>query len=435
VAAAAEQSDDGPMIEFGTARELAGKTALVTGVTRRTGIGAAIARQLAQAGASVFVTFFRAYDQRQSWGVGDDEPEGLLVALGRDGCQIAGTELDLAEIGAPAELFRRAVQRFGPIDILVNNAAHWEGGGIGDVDAEQLDRHHAVNVRAAVLLCAEFARQKAPDRPGRIVSITSGQGAAPMPGEIAYVVTKAALDALTLTLSSELAGQGITVNAIDPGPTDTGWIAEEQRAQLIAASPTGRIATPDDTARVVRALAGDAAASVTGRIIRVQESGAAAAGPGLETGGRDADPIVPAFSIRPYAAPDRAALCALWSRVFPDDPPWNAPELMIANKLAVQPHLLLVGEFEGALVGAVMAGFDGVRGWIYHLAVAPELRRRGFASQLVRAAERGLRTLGCPKVNLQVRAENQAVVALYQSLGYHIEQRVSMGRRLLAGAM
>ena len=119
----------------------------------------------------------------------------------------------------------------------------------------------------------------------------------------------------------------------------------------------------------------------------------------------------------------------MWARVFSDNPPWNAPDVMIAKKLEVQPELLFVGEITGAIVGAVMAGYDGVRGWIYHLAVAPERRRRGFATQLVRAAESGLRALGCPKVNIQVRATNTEVVAFYRRLGYEVEERVSMGRR------
>ena len=138
------------------------------------------------------------------------------------------------------------------------------------------------------------------------------------------------------------------------------------------------------------------------------------------------------LSVRPFHYGEREALQRLWARVFPDDPPWNAPEVMIENKLKVQPELLLVGEVEGTLVGAVIAGFDGVRGSIYHLAIAPEYRRRGFATQLVRAAEDGLRRLGCPKVNLQVRAVNHEVVAFYRSIGYEIEERVSMGRRLEA---
>jgi ribosomal protein S18 acetylase RimI-like enzyme len=136
------------------------------------------------------------------------------------------------------------------------------------------------------------------------------------------------------------------------------------------------------------------------------------------------------FSVRSFRPGDGEALSALWGRVFPEDHPWNAPAVMIENKLRVQPELLLVGDLAGTIVGAVMAGFDGVRGWIYHLAVLPEHRRRGFATRLVRSAEQGLRALGCPKVNLQVRATNQDVVAFYRSVGYQVEERVCMGRRL-----
>ena len=136
------------------------------------------------------------------------------------------------------------------------------------------------------------------------------------------------------------------------------------------------------------------------------------------------------FLVRSFRSADQAALQSLWQNVFPDDPPWNAPEVMIENKLRVQPELLLVGELAGSIVGAVIAGFDGVRGWLYHLAVAPAHRRKGFATRLVREAETGLRGLGCSKVNLQVRTTNHEVVAFYRSLGYQVEERVSMGRRI-----
>ena len=136
------------------------------------------------------------------------------------------------------------------------------------------------------------------------------------------------------------------------------------------------------------------------------------------------------LEIRPFESSDRPKLEELWGRVFADDPPWNAPAAMIANKLKVQPELLLVAVLDQVLVGAVMAGFDGVRGWIYHLAVVPEARRRGIATELVRAAEAGLRKLGCPKVNIQVRASNAEVIAFYRKLGFIREERVSMGRRL-----
>ena len=132
----------------------------MTGVTRRAGIGAAIARELGRAGARVFVTGFRQYDQGQVWGIEPNEPESLLAELASIADEAAGTELDLSEPGSPAELSRRALQRFDGVDILVNNAAHWEGGGISEVRADQSDRHYAVNVRASVLLCSEFARHK-----------------------------------------------------------------------------------------------------------------------------------------------------------------------------------------------------------------------------------------------------------------------------------
>ena len=256
-------------------RELTGRTALVTGVTRRAGIGAAIARELGRAGASLFVTFFRHYDRQQAWGVEPNEPELLLNELRSIASDVEATEMDLSQPALPAELFRQALQRFGRIDILVNNAAHWEKGGIGEVHAEQLDRHHAVNVRASVLLCAEFARQPTSNGFGRIINITSGQGHSPMPGNIAYAVTKAALDALTLTLSSELAERGITVNAVDPGPTDTGWISDELRARLLQESPQG-ISSPEAVARLVRLLAGDDAAAITGQVIKAQAAETAA---------------------------------------------------------------------------------------------------------------------------------------------------------------
>jgi 3-oxoacyl-[acyl-carrier protein] reductase len=264
----------GRVVVSASNRELAARVALVTGVSRRAGIGAAIARELGRAGARLFLTFYRSYDQQQTWGAVPGEPESIAADLRATGVDVEAMELDLRTPAAPAELFRRARQRFGHIDILVNNAAHWEAATLDAVHAAQLDRHYAVNVRAPVLLCAEFARQAASHRYGRIIQLTSGQGHSPMPGAIAYVATKAALDAVTLTLSAELAAAGITVNAIDPGPTDTGWISEAQRAEILQGSP-GRISSAVDIARLVRRLAADDGALVTGRVIRAQVDGTA----------------------------------------------------------------------------------------------------------------------------------------------------------------
>ena len=135
-------------------------------------------------------------------------------------------------------------------------------------------------------------------------------------------------------------------------------------------------------------------------------------------------------AIRSFREADRLQLVQLWSAVFSDDPPRNAPDRMIDGALAVRPESLLVAELGGAVVGAVIAGFDGVRGWIYHLAVAPAQRRRGIATRLVRGAEAALHARGCSKINLQVRATNESVVAFYRALGYQLEERLSMGRTL-----
>jgi ribosomal protein S18 acetylase RimI-like enzyme len=105
---------------------------------------------------------------------------------------------------------------------------------------------------------------------------------------------------------------------------------------------------------------------------------------------------------------------------------------MISRKLTVQPELFLIAAIGERVAGTVMAGFDGVRGWIHHLAVNDSFRRQGIASSLVRAVEKGLQSAGCPKVNLQVRATNSEVIAFYRSLGYEIEDRASLGK-LLSG--
>lgn len=120
----------------------------------------------------------------------------------------------------------------------------------------------------------------------------------------------------------------------------------------------------------------------------------------------------------------------LWGSVFAGDPPRNAADRVIARKLRVQRELFFVAESEGRLVGTVIAGYDGYRGWVYHLAVHPDDRRRGIGGDLMHAAERALRALGCPKVNLQVRAGNEAILRFYESLGYDVEERISMGKLL-----
>jgi len=132
--------------------------------------------------------------------------------------------------------------------------------------------------------------------------------------------------------------------------------------------------------------------------------------------------------IRTYRDSDYDSVASLWTRVFPDDPPWNDPAQLILQKRRTQPELFWVAEDHGQIIGTVLAGYDGVRGWIYHLAVDPEKRRKGTARRLMQIAEDTLESLGCPKINLQVRVANMGVVEFYKTLGYDIEERVQMGK-------
>lgn len=135
--------------------------------------------------------------------------------------------------------------------------------------------------------------------------------------------------------------------------------------------------------------------------------------------------------IRAFERNDRAAVVRLWDRCGLIRP-WNDPSRDIDRKLTVQPELFLVGEVDAAVVATVMAGFDGHRGWMNYLAVDPDQQRRGYARELVAAVEHRLEAMGCPKVNLQVRATNDTVLAFYAALGYGTDDVVSLGKRLVA---
>lgn len=249
--------------------DLTGQIAVITGASRRAGIGAAIARALAGAGADLLLTYFLPYDVETS-GLGSDvqEVEILLRDLRALGVRAYGLEANLSQTQTPRHIFDAVHGLLGAPSILVNNACHSEPGDLLHLDAHQLDRHYAVNVRATVLLCQEFVRRWQGERGGRIISLTSGQGAGPMPGELAYVVTKAAVDAMTVTLAAEVAGRGITVNAVDPGATDTGWMRDELRDAIAASTYLRRIGLPTDAANLVCFLASAQAEWITGQVIR-----------------------------------------------------------------------------------------------------------------------------------------------------------------------
>ena len=135
------------------------------------------------------------------------------------------------------------------------------------------------------------------------------------------------------------------------------------------------------------------------------------------------------MKFRSYSAQDRDQVISLWQRVLPDDQPHNEASRGIDAKLVVD-EMLFIAEDNGAIIGSAMAGYDGHRGWLYSVAVDPQHRRNGIGRELVKLAIRTLKSVGCVKVNLQVRATNSQVVEFYESLGFAVEDRISMGKLL-----
>ena len=250
---------------------LRGRTALVTGVSRRVGIGYAVARRLAALGASLFLHHYAPHDRDQPWG---DDPGGAqaVVAGVRGTLAVADAsvhhlELDLALPEAPARLIEAAAYAFGHLDILVCNHARSGDSPLGTLDAALLDAHWAVNTRSTILLTQAFAARHDGRPGGRVIFMTSGQDLGPMTGEVAYAASKGALASITKTLADQLADQRITLNAVNPGPVDTGYAPPEAHEAVRRHFPQQRWGVPDDPARLIAWLVTDEAVWITGQVI------------------------------------------------------------------------------------------------------------------------------------------------------------------------
>lgn len=255
--------------------------ALVTGASRRIGIGAAVCRELAAGGARVAFTTWSPYDAEMDYGADDAMPGALLDDLQAlsDGVPAVVITADLSQPDAAPALFDHIEHELGPVTLLVNNAAHSTREDWRTLNAAAIDAHYAVNVRGTALLSVEFARrfvaraEEAEDegringRRGAIVNLTSGQTLRPMAGELSYAMSKGAVEALTTSLADGLMEHGITVNAVNPGPTDTGWMGDFFRDELAVRTAAGRVGSPEDAARLIAWLLSDDGRWVTGQVL------------------------------------------------------------------------------------------------------------------------------------------------------------------------
>jgi 3-oxoacyl-[acyl-carrier protein] reductase len=248
---------------------LVGRVVIVTGVSRRSGIGYAVACRLAAYGASLLCHHFEEHDDAQPWGSDDvatvlDGARSHLVGSAR----LVAVGGDLTVEGAPEALVAHAVTEFGRVDGLVcNQALSGSDGALGELDAAMLDRHYAVNTRTSILLAQAFLGTHESGRPASVVLMTSGQGLGPMSGEVAYAASKAANAGITATLAEQLGTAGIRLNTVNPGPVDTGYGTPEGWRELAQRFPGGRAGEPDDPAKLIAWLLTDEADWITGQVI------------------------------------------------------------------------------------------------------------------------------------------------------------------------
>jgi 3-oxoacyl-[acyl-carrier protein] reductase len=264
-------ADDKLMIDPG----LDGKVVLVTG--GNSGIGAQVARTFASHGARVVVHYLESGGSIAAASVSiehevlgrsaAEEVLATVIAEGGEGV-IAAADLLVAE--AVPQLFD-AAEVLGPVAILVNNAAHCESpDDVLSATAGGLDRHFAVNSRAAALLMREFAirYRRSGLRRGSIINVSTDAARA-FATQIGYGASKAALEALTRSAAIELGPFGITVNAVAPGPVQTGWITGELEEAVLHSIPLGRVGEPADIADAIVFLVSDQARWITGQVVQV----------------------------------------------------------------------------------------------------------------------------------------------------------------------
>ena len=242
---------------------MSSRTVCITGVGRRNGIARGIALRLAADGWDVAFNYWGAYDSRMALGGDPEDPSDIADELQALGRRVVAVEADLADPAAPDAFIAEAERLLGPVSALVMAHSESVDSGILDTSVEAFDRHFAVNTRAAWLLIAAFAR-RIPTDGGSIVALTSDHTVFNLP----YGASKGALDRIVIAAGRELGHLGISSNALNPGPIDTGWMSDEIRASALARQPTGRLGTPDDIANTVAFLVSPEGRWVTGQLLK-----------------------------------------------------------------------------------------------------------------------------------------------------------------------
>ncbi|MEU0198232.1 MULTISPECIES: SDR family oxidoreductase [unclassified Streptomyces] len=239
--------------------------ALVTGAGRTAGIAASVNLDLARAGWDVAFTYWTPYDARMRWGADPGAPEELRRQVVSLGGRTLAVEADLSDPAVPAALFDRVEGELGNVTALVLCHCESVDSGLLDTTVESFDLHVAVNARATWLLIREYGLRFAGRHgSGRIVSLTSDHTA----GNLPYGASKGAMDRITLAAARELAHLGVTCNAVNPGPTDTGWMTDEQKTDLARHTPLGRVGVPQDCANLVTFLCSAEGGWINGQLLQ-----------------------------------------------------------------------------------------------------------------------------------------------------------------------
>ena len=238
--------------------------ALVTGVGRTAGLGAAIALRLAEDGWDVATTYWGGYDDRMPWGRRPDDPGAVAAGLAERGARTVAVEADLSDVRAPAEVLDAVERELGPVTALVMCHCESVDSGLLDTTVESFDRHYEVNVRATWLLLKEYGERARPAfGRGRVVALTSDH----VVGNLPYGATKGALDRVVVAAARELSHLGTTANVVNPGPVDTGWMSPELREHVAQDSPLRRGGRPQDTADLVSFLCSPQGGWVNGQLL------------------------------------------------------------------------------------------------------------------------------------------------------------------------